>query len=234
VVNTRFSSLWSLDQANRFVPRWRPPFVTALAAEDRCHLSGVALVDGRPAYVTALGRTDTARGWRENKRSGGVLLTVPGGEVVAAGLSMPHSPRWYGGNLLLLESGTGTLGVVDRPTGRYEPIAMLPGFTRGMDFYDRYAFVGLSQVRETAVFSGLPITEWAERVSGVWVLDLITGRTVAFVRFEAAVQEVFAVQVLPRLRYPELINDGVIQKEDEYPRSTYSLAPFTGLAARAV
>ncbi|MGA2253709.1 MAG: TIGR03032 family protein [Thermoguttaceae bacterium] len=211
VVNTRYSSLWTLDQADRFVPRWRPPFVTALVAEDRCHLNGLALVDGRPAYVTALGQTDAARGWRENKRNGGVLLTVPEGEVVAAGLCMPHSPRMYGGNLLLLESGTGTLGVVDRSSGRYRAIAVLPGFTRGLDIYDRYAFIGLSQVRETAEFGGLPITDRAERISGVWVLDLTTGRTVAFLRFEAAVQEVFAVQVLPRLRYPELINDDTIQ-----------------------
>jgi uncharacterized protein (TIGR03032 family) len=207
VVNTRFSSLCTLDQAGSFVPRWQPPFVTALAAEDRCHLNGMALVDGRPAYVTALGRTDTACGWREDKRNGGVLLTVPGGEVVAERLSMPHSPRWYRSNLLLLESGTGTLGVVDIPSGRYAPVARLPGFTRGLDIYDRYAFIGLSQVRETAVFSGLPITERAERISGVWVVDLTTGRTVAFVRFEEAVHEVFAVEVLPQLRYPELIND---------------------------
>jgi len=227
VVNTRFSCLCTLDQARGLVPRWRPPFVTALAAQDRCHLNGLALVDGRPAYVTALGQSDTARCWRANKRNGGVLLTVPGGEVVAQGLSMPHSPRWYRGNLLLLESGTGTLGMVDRRRGRYQAIAALPGFTRGLDFYDRYAFVGLSQVRETAIFSGLPITERAERISGVWVVDLTTGRSVAFVRFEAAVQEVFAVQVLPRLRFPELINDGVIQDGDghvcvQHPADSFS------------
>jgi uncharacterized protein (TIGR03032 family) len=214
VVNTRFSCLGTLDPANGVVPRWRPPFVTALAAEDRCHLNGMALVDSRPAYVTALGRTDTACGWRECKRIGGVLLTVPGGEVVAAGLCMPHSPRWYCGTVLLLESGTGTLGAVDRCRGRYDPIAALPGFTRGLDVYDHYAFIGLSQVRETAEFSGLPITERAERVCGVWVLDLMTGRAVAFVRFEAAVQEVFAVQVMPQLRYPDLINDDVVPPGD--------------------
>jgi uncharacterized protein (TIGR03032 family) len=206
-VNTRFSCLSALGPAGSLVPRWRPPFVTALAAEDRCHLNGMAIVDGQPAYVTALGRTDTPRGWRENKRNGGVLLTVPGGDIIAERLSMPHSPRWYRGNLLLLESGTGTLGEVDLPTGRYEPIAKLPGFTRGLALYDHYAFIGLSQVRESAMFGGLPITEEAERISGVWVVDLTTGRTVAVVRFEAAVQEVFAVEVLPQLRYPELLND---------------------------
>src|SRR6516165_9589511 len=67
VVNTRFSCLCTLHPDYSFVPRWRPPFVTALAAEDRCHLNGLALVQGQPKYVTALGETDTANGWRANK-----------------------------------------------------------------------------------------------------------------------------------------------------------------------
>jgi uncharacterized protein (TIGR03032 family) len=207
VVNTRFSCLCTLDHLHSFVPRWQPPFVTATVAEDRCHLNGLAVAGGRPAYATALGRTDTPGGWRENKRSGGVLLSVPGGEVVAGGLSMPHSPRAYGGHLWLLESGTGSIGVVDPAAGRYRAVAELPGFTRGLDFCDRFAFVGLSQVRETAVFSGLPVTERAERYCGVWVIDVTDGRAVAFVQFQGAVQEIFAVQVLPGLRFPDLVND---------------------------
>src|SRR5262249_1325233 len=122
IVNTRFSCLCTLDGINSFVPRWKPPFITALPAKDPCPLHGVCLVDGQPAYVTALGLTDGARGWRENKRNGGVLLSMPGGEVVARGLSMPHSPRWYNGKLWILESGTGSLGTIDATTGRYEPI----------------------------------------------------------------------------------------------------------------
>ena len=35
----------------------------------------------------------------------------------------------------------------------------------------------------------------------------MTGQVVALLRFETAVQEVFAVTVLPGRRYPELIND---------------------------
>jgi uncharacterized protein (TIGR03032 family) len=207
-VNTRFSCLCGLDRVHSFVPQWRPPFITALAPEDRCHLNGLGLVDGRARYVTALGDTDAAGGWRANKKNGGILLEVPSGEVLLRGLSMPHSPRWYKGNLWLLESGTGTLGTVDVPAGRYEPIAAVPGFTRGLDFHAGLAFLGLSQVRESAVFSGLPLTErLSERTCGVWVVDLATGRTVAFLRFEDAVQEIFAVQVLPRARFPDLIND---------------------------
>jgi uncharacterized protein (TIGR03032 family) len=207
IVNTRFSCLCTLDHDHSFVPRWVPPFISAVVPGDRCHLNGLCLIDDEPAYATALGLTDTARGWRENKRDGGVLLKVPDGSVVAPGLAMPHSPRWYGGHLWLLESGTGSLGIIDPATGKYEPIARVPGFTRGLDFHDRFAFIGLSQVRETAIFSGLPITERYERNCGVWVVDLTTGESVAFVRFEDKMQEIFAVQVLPGVRFPDIVND---------------------------
>ncbi len=210
IVNTRFSCLCTLDRESSFVPRWRPPFVTALAPEDRCHLNGLALVDGEPRYVTALGTTDTAAGWRPDKARGGVLLEVPTGRVVASGLSMPHSPRWHDGRLWVLESGAGSLSVVDPTTGRVEPVALVPGFTRGLDFVGPFAFVGLSQVRESAVFSGIPITDRLpveERCCGMWVVDVRTGQTVAFLRFEAGVQEVFAVQALPGVRFPDLLNE---------------------------
>jgi uncharacterized protein (TIGR03032 family) len=109
----------------------------------------------------------------------------------------------------VLESGAGGLGALAPGAGRYERVAELPGFTRGLDFAGPLAFVGLSQVRESAVFSGIPIAErsLAERNCGVWVVDVRSGRTVAFLRFEDAVQEVFAVQVLPGLRYPEVAPD---------------------------
>ena len=104
-VNTRFSCLCTLDPDYSFVPRWRPPFVSELVAEDRCHLNGLAVVDGQPTYVTALGESDAATGWRANKPHGGCLMEVSSGEIVARGLSMPHSPRWHDGRLWLLESG---------------------------------------------------------------------------------------------------------------------------------
>jgi uncharacterized protein (TIGR03032 family) len=208
IVNTRFSCLCTLDGLYSFVPRWRPPFITALAAEDRCHLNGLGIRDGQVRYVTCLGLTDTSAGWRANKARGGCLLEVPSGAVLAQGLSMPHSPRWHQGRLWVLESGDGNLAAVDESTGRWEAIAHLPGFTRGLDFFAGLAFIGLSQVRESAVFSGIPITlRPQERVCGVWAIDLATGQTLAFLRFEAGVQEIFAVQVMPGQRFPELITD---------------------------
>lgn len=212
VVNTRFSALCTIDNDHSFVPRWQPPFITALAAEDRCHLNGMAIVEDRVRYATALGETDTDNGWRENKARGGILMDVPSSEIVLRGLSMPHSPRWYGGRLFLLESGKGTLATADLQSGRVETIVELPGFTRGLAFAGLFAFVGLSQVRESNIFGGIPLVERVqERQCGVWVIDLRTGGVVAFLRFEGAVQEIFDVQVLP-MRYPDLLepNDPLV------------------------
>jgi uncharacterized protein (TIGR03032 family) len=210
VVNTRFSCLSTLDRSASFAPRWRPPFVSELEPTDRCHLNGLAMVEGRPRYVTALGETDEPAGWRTNKAKGGILMDVVSGEVITRGLSMPHSPRWHAGMLWVCESGSGTLGFVHRESGRYQPIVELPGFTRGLDFAGNLAFVGLSQVRESTVFSGIPITERLkeeERTCGMCVVDLASGQLVALLRFDTTVQELFAVTVLPGRRWPELIND---------------------------
>lgn len=209
IVNTRFSCLATIARDSSFVPRWRPPFITGYSLEDRCHLNGLGVRDGRVQYVTALGATDAAAGWRTNKAKGGVLLDVSSGETIAAELSMPHSPRWYNGQLWVLESGNGALSIVDSASGKLTTVASLPGFTRGLEFVGPFAFVGLSQVRESAVFSGIPITERLnpdERACGIWVVDVRNGQTVAFLRFESGVQEIFAVLALPH-RFPELLED---------------------------
>lgn len=208
IVNTRFSCLCTLDKESSFVPRWRPPFITKLAAEDRCHLNGMAMIDNKPKYVTMLGQTDTVGGWRQNKASGGCMMDVDSNEIVLTGLSMPHSPRKYNDKYWILESGYGRISLIDLKAGKTEPVAELPGFTRGIDFFGPFAFIGLSQVRETAVFSGVPITErLQERICGIWVVDLRNGKVVAFLKFEGAVQEIFAVQVLAGVRFPDIITD---------------------------
>ena len=209
-VNTAFSCLSKRSNLNSFEPVWQPSFIKQLVPGDNCHLNGLATRDGKPAFVTALGEKDEPGSWRENKRDGGILIDVESKEIIARGLSMPHSPRWYDGKLWLLESGRGSIGTVDLQTGKYESIAQFPGFTRGLSFYGPLAFVGLSQVRESAVFSGIPIVEKLEkaeeRACGVWVLNIQTGETVGFCKFEDGVQEIFALEVLPGMRFPDLVN----------------------------
>jgi uncharacterized protein (TIGR03032 family) len=208
LVATNFSCLATLDEDHSFVPRWAPPFITALRNEDRCHLNGLCVIDDQVRYVTALGEGDEPGGWRENKVSGGVLIDVASGETVLSGLSMPHSPRWHDGRIWLLESGKGTLSVADLDSGSVETVAELPGFTRGLLFAGGLAFVGLSQVRETATFGGLPLMERLdERLSGVWAVDPQSGQTVGFVRFEEMVQEIFDVALMRGLRYPEIAEE---------------------------
>jgi len=206
-INTLFSCLCSLDNDYSFVPEWRPPFITGYAPQDRCHLNGLCMRDGQPRYVTALGYTDADRGWRENKRDGGVLMDITDNRVIADKLSMPHSPRWYQNQLWVLESGYGRLCKVDTESGEKTTVAEVPGFTRGIDFVGDIAFIGLSQVRESATFNNLPLLERdEERACGVWVVNIKTGETIAFLKFEGIVQEIFSVQVLPS-RFPALLND---------------------------
>jgi uncharacterized protein (TIGR03032 family) len=206
MVNTRFSCLCTLHPDYSFVPRWRPPFITALAAEDRCHLNGLAIVDGSPKYVTALGETDTANGWRANKPRGGCLMEVSSGQIISRGLSMPHSPRLHDGGLWLLESGTGQLVLVDPISGSRQPVAALSGFARALALCGPYAFVGLSKIRKTSAMDGVPLAERREQLKcGVAVVDLRSGQVTAFLEFQTAVEEIFDVQLLPGLRFPEVI-----------------------------
>jgi uncharacterized protein (TIGR03032 family) len=203
MVNTLFSCLAGLDRRYSFVPRWRPPFISALAPQDRCHLNGLAMRDGSPAYVTVLAATDTPSGWRTSNDNSGSVLDVATGEVVTTGLAMPHSPRWHDGNLFVLNSGMGRLERVDPATGHREDVAVLPGYARGLAFHRNLAFVGLSRVRETVIFGRVPIAAYADQLKcGLGVIDIRTGTTVATLEFANGVEEIFDVQTVPGARCP--------------------------------
>lgn len=201
VVNTRFSCLAALHPRYSFAPRWRPPFVSALRPEDRCHLNGLAVADGRPRYATALGETDTPEGWRAVKATGGCLLEVPGGRVVARGLSLPHSPRVDGNRVFFLHSGLGRLDVVDPATGRVDLVAGVPGVARGLALHGGFAFVGLSKARPT--LEGVSVVAHRDELKcGLSVVDLRSGELTAHLEFRTGVEEVFDVQVLPWVTFP--------------------------------
>ena len=205
VVNTLFSCLCTLHEDYSFLPRWKPPFISDLASEDRCHLNGMAMVDGIPKYVTALGSTDTPRGWRDNKSSGGLLIDVDSGETIASGFCMPHSPRMRQGKIYLLDSGRGQLVAVDPQSGETQTVTNYPGYGRGMSIHGQYAFIGMSKARETSVFGGVPICEDRSAMRcGVVIVDLLAGESVAYLEFQTGVEELFDVQVLPQTFSPVL------------------------------
>jgi uncharacterized protein (TIGR03032 family) len=207
--NTLFSCLATLSERHSFVPVWRPPFITKLAAEDRCHLNGVGLVDGQPRYVTMCSRSDVADGWRDRRRDGGHVLDVSAGQVIADGLSMPHSPRWHNGRLWILDSGSGFFGYIEPPDNAFEGVAFCPGYLRGLAFVGDFAVVGLSKPRERA-FSGLALDEnlaarGGTAKCGLAVIDLRTGDLAHWLWIEGMVSELYDVVALPGVRRPMAI-----------------------------
>ena len=198
IVNTLFSCLAGIDTAYSFVPRWKPRFISRLAAEDRCHLNGLAMREGKPAFVSVMAQTDDPAGWRRPPVDTGAVLDVPSGETVTTGLAMPHSPRWHQDELFVLNSGFGRLERVDVPSGDREVVALVPGYARGLAIHRGLAFIGLSRIRETAVFGGVPLAAHHEHLKcGVGVIDLESGKTVATLQFASAVEEIFDVQIVP-------------------------------------
>ncbi|CAN5143000.1 TIGR03032 family protein [soil metagenome] len=208
-VNTRFNCLATTSERHSFAPVWRPPFISALVDEDRCHLNGLAMDRGRPAFVSAVSRSDTLDGWRDRRADGGVVIDVASGEIACSGLSMPHSPRLYRGELWLLNSGTGELGVV-AASGKFEPRVFCPGFTRGLAIHGHLAFVGLSQPRYRQ-FEGLALDQRlkdadSEPWCGFQVIDLDRGTCVDWFRIDGDVTELYDLAVLAGRRCPMAVS----------------------------
>lgn len=209
-VNTLHSCLATPSDHASFRPLWRPPFISRLAPEDRCHMNGLAMEGGRPACVSAVSVSDVADGWRDHRRDGGVVIDVASGERLAGGLSMPHSPRIHDGRLWILNSGTGEFGLIDRDSGAFTPVCFCPGYARGLAFVGRYAIIGLSRPRQNQTFEGLPLEErlaakGAVPLCGLIVVDLDAGTIVEWLRFQHTIDELYDVAVLPGVRQAEAV-----------------------------
>lgn len=205
-VNTRYSCLCEPSVTHSFKPVWKPEFISKLAAEDRCHLNGLAMVDGQPKYVTAVCRSDVVDGWRDRRHDGGVIIDVDSNEIMAEGLSMPHSPRVHDGWLWVLNSGSGELGWINPADRAFTPIAFFPGFLRGLAFHNDHAFVTLSKPRHGR-FEGLALDDKlrekdADAWCGVQIVSLANGDVAQWLRFDGAITELFDICVLPGVQNP--------------------------------
>lgn len=208
--NTLFSCLATTDDHANFREVWKPPFIDRLAAEDRCHLNGVATVNGKLRFVSLVARSNVADGWREHRLEGGCLYDVESNECLMQGLCMPHSPRWHQGRLWLLESGSGQLGFAESGTWQFQPFAFCPGYPRGLSLIGDYAVVGTSRTRNNPTFAELPLQQelarrGAEPRCGLCVFDLRSGDLVHWLRIEGVVQELYDVANLPGVRRPMAI-----------------------------
>ncbi|MGD1852637.1 MAG: TIGR03032 family protein [Leptolyngbyaceae cyanobacterium] len=208
MVCTLLNSLATVSQKHSCTPLWQPPFISKLVNEDRCHLNGLAMVAGRPGYVTVVSPVDLVDSWRDKRRTSGCVIDLATNEIVATGLSMPHSPRFNQGKLWLLTSGTGEFGYIDLATGQFEPVTFCPGYLRGLAFWQHFAIVGLSKVRAgDGAFSGLMLDELlrekeVESRCGLMIIDLNTGAIAQWLRLEGQISELYDVQVLPGVKRP--------------------------------
>lgn len=214
-VNTKYSCLCTLDLTHSFLPVWKPPFISKLAPEDRCHLNGLAMDKGKPRFVTAVSRSDILSGWRERRHEGGVLIEVETNRIVTDQLSMPHSPRVVGDTLYALDSGRGQIISIDPTSGAKTDIAFCPGFLRGLSIHDGHAIVTVSKPRN-GTFNGLLLDSEmkgrdAEPWCGILVVNLASGGIVEWIRLEGHITELFDVAAMPGVRCPMSLGPATVE-----------------------
>ena len=124
----------------------------------------------------------------------GVLFSGATREPVAFGLTRPHSARLRGGRVWLLNSGYGEYGYIQ--AGAFQSVATLPGWTRGLCFHKRLAFVGTSRVlpRFRQYAPGLRVDR---AVCGVHAIDADSGRVLGSLTWPGG-NQIFAVDWVPR------------------------------------
>ncbi|MEQ9466696.1 MAG: TIGR03032 family protein [Ekhidna sp.] len=205
-VITQFSCIAQLDARFSFLPKWKPDFISELTPGDRCHLNGMTMKNGLPKYVTALGKSDKPGGWRDNKLKGGILMDVDTQEILLEGLAMPHSPRLVGDDIFYLQSADGELWKYHVPSKSNEKICDVPGFARGMSFYQNFLFIGLSKIREDSKdFGKMPIAS-KNPIAGVAIVNLRTRRVEGLLEYKNAVKELYDVHILPGIQRPNILN----------------------------
>lgn len=210
-VNAQFNCLATLDEKHSFCPLWRPPFITKMVPENRCGLSGLALRDGVPAYVTAYAQTDVAGGFLAKRKDGGCIIDVQTQKIIADGLALPRSPRFYQEKLYLHQAGTGYFGFWDLDRHVFEPLAFVPGWLDGLTFCGNYAVLGLSKPRTSEPDLPLEKNLRAKKMNwqcGVHVIDLRSGDLAHWVRLEGDFREVRGVALLPGIKKPLVVSVG--------------------------
>lgn len=209
-VNTLFSCLSTRSEDYSFEVFWKPKFISKLAPEDRCHLNGVALLDGKPKYVTLFAQTNSPNGWRDHKKEGGAIVDVTNDEIICSALSMPHSPRIHEHRLWVLNSGTGYLGYIDLASGKFNEVVFCPGYLRGLKFIDHYAIVGLSKIRKSNFIATTiledNLTKHHETAHcGICVIDLKKGVVAHKLELTGALMEIYDVGILQNIQKPMAI-----------------------------
>jgi uncharacterized protein (TIGR03032 family) len=124
----------------------------------------------------------------------GVIFSGATRKPIVHGLTRPHSARLYRKQLWVDNSGYGELGVIR--DGRFEPVAKLPGWTRGLCLHEGVAFVGISRIipRFAAYAPGLEVDE---ATCGVHAVQTASGKVLGSITWPCG-NQIFAVEWVPR------------------------------------
>lgn len=205
-VNTLFSCIVKINDDYNFEPYWTPPQIDKITSEDRCHLNGMAMQNGKPKYATAFNQGNHERSWKENITKTGVIYDVESNKIIAKNLPMPHTPRIFNGKLYVLLSATGELAQININDGSYNVVIKIDGFVRGMSLNGEYLFIGLSKIRKkSTTFSKLPFAKKATE-SGIIILHLPTAKFVGKIIYQNSLDEIYDIHVLKNKLRPNILN----------------------------
>lgn len=207
-VNTMFSTICKMDVEYSFKTIWKPRFISEEKPEDRCHLNGLA-VDPQtkaPKYISALGKGDSPRQWKEGMLNGGVLMDIDSNEILLDNLPVPHTPRIYHDGVWMLLSATGELVKLDVEAGKYEVITQLNGFARGMDRIGDYLFIATSKLRpNSSLFKEAPVAQRSV-LCGITVVYMPTGKPCGHITYNTSVEELYDLTILSGNLRPNILN----------------------------
>ena len=205
-VNTLFSSIIKLDENYSFTPVWTPPQIDKITSEDRCHLNGMAMLNGKPKYATAFNNGNTPQSWRDNITSSGVIYDIEKNEIICSGLPMPHTPRIFNDELYVLLSATGELVKIDTDKGTYDVIVKIGGFVRGMSLHKDYLFIGISKLRKnSSTFGKLDFAKHANQ-AGIVIVHLPTKSIAGKINYLNSLDEIYDIHILKDKRRPNILN----------------------------
>ena len=205
-VNTLFSSIVKISDDYNFTPYWTPPFIDKIASEDRCHLNGMAMLNGKPKYATAFNSGNTPQSWRNKVTESGIIMDVENNTIITKGLAMPHTPRIFNNELYVLLSATGELIKVNPKDGTYEVIVQIDGFVRGMSFHKDYLFIGLSKLRkDSSTFGKIPFSEKANE-AGIVIVHLPTKSIAGKITYLNSLDEIYDIHILANKIRPNILN----------------------------
>ena len=221
-INTLFSCLARMSSRWSFEPIWHPAFIGRVAAEDRCHLNGLAMETSQPAYVTACSQTDTAKGWGDVRRDGGCLVDVRRNEVVVERLSLPTLSPPARRSTLAAGLRPWLFRTRGRESWRLEPLVFCPGYARAgvhrsVCHRGSVETATRTDLQWPGTRRGIRSAEQSAPQCGLLVIDCERCQVVEWLQIEGQVEELYDVIVLPGVECPKLLG----LKTDEIRRQLW-------------